>query len=213
MIVLLSQKRFKDKHGAQIDGLDSAYLDFFINNDVFPAQAVFVPVPNQLIDLRSLVKTCVPDLIILTGGNNINPLSFGSDVRLDGLSPKRDEVEKALLDFALAKGIPVIGICRGFHFINVYLGGKLTLNLSNHRPGKDHSCQFDGKKYNINSYHNHGIAPDDLAKELRPIGKTIDGKLIEAFAGPQILGVQWHPERPGADKELFRLLVNEFIKL
>lgn len=220
MVIFITQKRMKDKHGANVDGLESAYITFFTKENIFPTQSVLVPVPNHIGHLRRLLNGLHPCLFILTGGNNIDPQSFGSDERLEDLAPRRDKVESYILDFAFAENIPVIGICRGSHFINVYLGGRLTLNLLNHKPGDSHYCQFDGKNYHVNSYHNHGIVQDGLAKELTPIAKTTDGRLIEAFTGSgsgktgnmRILGVQWHPERSGADTDFFRLLVNRFIK-
>ncbi len=220
-MVFITQKSMKNKYGADIGALETAYINFFTKEDVLPHKSVFLPIPNHLSHLHKLIETFHPDLIILTGGNNINPQSFGSDEKIEDISPIRDKVEGYLLDFAFANNIPVIGICRGFHFINVHLGGKLTLNLPNHTPAKSHICQFNGEKYIVNSYHNHGIMPGDLSKELKPIAKTIDGRYIEAFTHISskktndkcILGVQWHPERLNTDTAFFRLLINKFINV
>lgn len=219
MIVFITQKSIRDEYGLDLDALEAAYITYFTGENIFSSPPVLLPVPNNIIQARCLTATLSPDLIMLTGGNNIDPASFGSDAKLDDLAPRRDEVEGYLLDFALAEGIPVIGICRGFQFINVHLGGTLTLNLSGHPPAIDHDCEYDDKKYRVNSFHNHGITSDDLAEALVPLAVTVDGSLIEAYTAgdkgrtgsKRILGVQWHPERQGADTRFFKRLVEKYI--
>lgn len=205
MIIFITQKQLKDKHETMLDGLESNYLYFF------NSWGTLVPIPNSLDQVYDLFKLAKPDLIILTGGNNINPESYNSQEKLDDLALRRDDVEHTLLDYALKDNIPVIGICRGFHFINVYLGGKLTLNLPNHLPGYSHLCSFENKSYKVNSYHDHGITLSDLSSKLTPIITVYN--LVEAFIRKNILGVQWHPERPDGNKELFDLLVKRYLKL
>lgn len=48
------------------------------------------------------------------------------------ITPLRDAVEFALLDYALAHSLPVYGICRGIQILNVYLGGTLWYDLPTH---------------------------------------------------------------------------------
>ena len=45
------------------------------------------------------------------------------------VTPLRDAVEYALLDYAFAHNLPVYGICRGIQILNVYLGGTLWYDL------------------------------------------------------------------------------------
>ncbi len=70
--------------------------------------------------------------IILTGGNIVNPKKYKSRNHLSDVYLERDETEKLLFNYAINKELPILGICRGFHFINVELGGKLTHNISCH---------------------------------------------------------------------------------
>jgi len=221
MIILISQKTIVDKHGARQDALDTAYLNFFKIADIFSQKAVFIPVPNNLEHAASLVDKIKPSLIILTGGNNVDPKLFGSDIMLGDLAPERDEVEKFLFDYAVANAIAVLGICRGFQYMNVLLGGRLTLNILDHPPAVGHTCLFEGHQHTVNSYHNQAIMPSDLASLLKPLVVAEKSGNIEAYAGKikgksgiaPILGVQWHPERPCADTDLFRTLIKQHLDL
>ncbi len=209
----------RDRHGAELDALDTAYLDFFAKGDVLPKDIVLIPVPNNPENAAKLISSQKPDLIILTGGNNIDPQSFGLNIEVDDLAKNRDATEKVLFDCAVSSAVPILGICRGFQFINVMLKGKLTLNLRDHPAAVRHSCLYDGNKYMVNSFHNHAISNKDISAELRPLVTTDKAGIVEAYAGKiksdagicKILGVQWHPERPGADTVLFKKLFNQYI--
>jgi len=66
------------------------------------------------------------DGLCLTGGGDIDPARYGevNSASLD-IDDARDTIELALLDRALARDIPVLGVCRGFQLINVRFGGSL----------------------------------------------------------------------------------------
>jgi putative glutamine amidotransferase len=74
--------------------------------------------------------------LFLTGGEDVDPALYGEAVAgaLDP-SPERDAVEVRALDAALAAGLPVLAICRGFQLLNVHLGGSLWQDLPTQRPG------------------------------------------------------------------------------
>ena len=219
MLIFLSQKTIRDKHGFELDALETSYISFFKKECIFSKDTVFLPVPNNVENAADLIRISTPNLIILTGGNNINPGFFGSDVILDDLSHNRDITEQFLFYYAASNAIPILGICRGFHFINVILKGSLTLNINNHPPAVQHSCIFDNKKFIINSFHNHAIFPENIANNLTPVVVDEITGMIEGYAGKiigeagisNILGVQWHPERPNTDRSLFKELIERHI--
>ena len=219
MVIFISQKTIRDRHGAELDALETDYVSFFRKEGVFPGNPVFIPVANNVENAAELTRALSPDLIVLTGGNNIDPRSFGLDVVLDDLAHNRDVTEKFLFDYAVLNAIPILGICRGFHFINVMLKGRLTLNIKNHPPAIQHSCLHDGNEYVINSFHNHAIVAEDIAQELERVVVEDKSGIVEGYAGKitgksgviRILGVQWHPERPGADVGLFKKLIARYI--
>ena len=68
------------------------------------------------------------DGIILTGGEDINPLMYQDTNNLKVCGPinfSRDTLEKKLFDFAFDNKIPFMGICRGMQMMNVASGGTL----------------------------------------------------------------------------------------
>jgi putative glutamine amidotransferase len=164
------------------------------------------------------------DGLILTGSrSNVQPSLYGGPPHPDGVpeDPARDSATLPLIRAAIARGVPVLAICRGLQELNVALGGSLHQRIQD-LPGKlDHSTPMQpsgkvrtGKAHAIrvvpgswlhrlagateiavNSLHNQGI--DRLAPGLVAEGVAPDG-LIEAVrvatAPGFAVGVQWHPE-------------------
>jgi len=156
---------------------------------------ISLPLPNILPDqVVKLLDTLNLDAVLLSGGNSITSL----DPSAHDIAPERDAFESALLDDALKRNLPVIGICRGMQMINMYMGGTLTC-ISGHVAVR-HSIASIAANYHlpetVNSYHNWSISPDDIANKLRPIAIDKNGN-IEAFEYIEnnLLGIMWHPER------------------
>ncbi|MGE8149256.1 gamma-glutamyl-gamma-aminobutyrate hydrolase family protein, partial [Pseudomonas frederiksbergensis] len=135
--------------------------------------------------------------------------------------PARDATTLPLLRAAIAAGVPVLGICRGFQEMNVAFGGSLHQKVHelpgmlDHReadhpelavqyaPAHAVTVQPGGvfealelpAEFMVNSIHSQGI--DRLAPGLRCEAVAPDG-LIEAISvdhSPTFaVGVQWHPE-------------------
>src|SRR5918999_1787276 len=59
--------------------------------------------------------------IVFSGGADIDPSSYGSDRHpaTDGTRPERDRAEMALMEAAMARGLPTLAICRGMQLLNV----------------------------------------------------------------------------------------------
>lgn len=165
------------------------------------------------------------DGVLLTGSlSNVEPWRYaGAPSRADTLhDPARDATTLPLIREVVARGMPLLGICRGFQEINVALGGTLHQHvqeqpgLADHRDlfgdvplevsyGLSHSVQLvrGGRlartlgvdDIQVNSLHQQGVAT--LAPGLCAEAHAPDG-LIEAFSLPDAPGwlfaVQWHPE-------------------
>lgn len=175
--------------------------------------------PDEIDDLLDLA-----DGILLTGSpSNVHPSHFEQDVLdpslpLDGL---RDSWTLPLIPRALARGIPLLAICRGLQEANIALGGSLHQAVHS-LPGKrDHRADsakpleeqygfahpvhlapggrlatlLNATTIEVNSLHGQAVA--DLAPGLRVEAHADDG-VIEAFSLPDApafnLCLQWHPE-------------------
>ncbi len=151
--------------------------------------------------------------IVLSGGGDLGIETSAytcnnPEERISGVKKNRDELEFDLLHFAIERDIPVLGVCRGFQVMNVFLGGTLwpdiengNFDLSKHRGNKKkegsdvvHIVNSRKGNFHVTSHHHQGIKT--LGEGLLPTGYSEDG-LIEAFVSGDNLwnGVQWHPER------------------
>lgn len=72
------------------------------------------------------------DGIALGGGRDIDPRRYGQEPteHLAPTEPHRDAFELELLERALERGLPILGMCRGIQILNVALGGTLVQDLS-----------------------------------------------------------------------------------
>mgnify|MGYP001022519207 CR=1 FL=1 len=68
------------------------------------------------------------DGIILTGGEDINPLEYNDTINIKvcgTINFSRDTLERKLFDFAFKNKLPLVGVCRGMQMMNVASGGSL----------------------------------------------------------------------------------------
>jgi putative glutamine amidotransferase len=169
-------------------------------------------------------------VLVLSGGSDVDPAFYGGPARhpsITGVDKQRDEFELHLLREAIAKKIPVLGICRGMQVMNVFLGGTLIPDLEeagypSHRSREEgtaclHSVGVEKESLLsavagtasgvVHSSHHQavGIPGSGVAVSSR----SADG-VIEAIEvpGAAILGVQWHPERMTGTDPLSRRLLH-----
>jgi len=89
--------------------------------------------------LEQALDAC--DGILLGGGRDIEPARYGEDephALLSTTDPHRDAFELELVERTLARGLPVLGACRGVQILNVALGGTLVQDLSLVEAWADH---------------------------------------------------------------------------
>ena len=153
-----------------------------------------LPLPNLATDqVPMLLDNLQLDGVLLSGGNSIASLQPGSE----DSAPERDRFESALLEQAIERKLPLIGVCRGMQLINFELGGRLS-PITGH-VAERHSITQEGDVQFpeiVNSYHNWAIPRDGLAAELTPLAFDLAGN-VEAFecSEKNLLGIMWHPER------------------
>lgn len=218
------------KTGRQIVGSEEVVYELPV--DIYMAQyaqgiheAGGLPVHLPFdIDISEIVGLL--DGLLMPGGTDIDPSVYGAepDPDLFDTEPIRDTYESELLDAAVARNLPVLGICRGIQLFNVHGGGTLHQHVPEHArldvgPGDCvHNVEFSdgsiisslyGKSMKVNSFHHQTIA--ELAPDLVTTGIADDGTIeaVESTTNPW-LGVQWHPEMlPTRQNDpIFRWLVD-----
>lgn len=167
----------------------------------------------------------VLDGLLLAGGPDVDPVRFGAEPHPEVVvRPERDDAEFALLDQALGRDVPVLGICRGMQVMAVQAGGSLIQHLPDvhgedrHRGGSgvfsEHVVHLQpgslvhdllGDELVVNSYHHQAV---DDPGPLSVTGRADDGtiEVLELPGKRFALGVQWHPEALD-DLRLFEALV------
>lgn len=156
--------------------------------------------------------------IVIGGGEDVNPVRYKKpEYRpiCGTIDDFRDSIEFLMINFALEKQLPLLGICRGHQIMNVAMGGSLIPDiptfydsLSNHRSKAKYAhnvnitdrsgilgkLQVDSLK--VNSRHHQSV--DRLSTQLKATAYSNDG-IVEAIESSRendvfLLGVQWHPE-------------------
>ena len=183
---------------------------------------LFIPAMGAEMDIEVLLD--MADGIFLSGSpSNVNAELYGETISQPHLPQDvfRDQVTIPLVKQAVARGIPILGVCRGFQEINVAFGGTLhqavhdVAGMNDHREDKNapvesqysvaHSvhlvengelARLLGKsEMMVNSIHGQGIKR--LGDGLTAEAYAPDG-LVEAFRIASHHGfgwaVQWHPE-------------------
>ncbi len=186
------------------------------------AVPVLVPALGPKLDLDGLLEIC--DGLLFTGSpTNVEPHHYGGPASAPGTlhDPNRDATTLPLIPRAIAAGLPVLAICRGFQEMNVAYGGTLWQRLHevpghiDHREdesrpleeqyGPAHEVLLDPggvlrtiagcDRLRVNSLHWQGI--QTLGAGLAIEARAPDG-VIEAFRVTDskrfAVGLQWHPE-------------------
>src|SRR5580693_8797620 len=186
------------------------------------ALPLLIPVLEPAIPAEEILARV--DGLLLTGSpSNVAPKLYGGPAPREGVlqDERRDAISLDLLKAAVAAGMPVLCVCRGFQELNVAFGGTLHQHVQevagrlDHRedksarldvqygPAHDVAIQKGGllakilreRTIKVNSLHSQGV--DRLAPTLHADAVAPDGQ-IEAVSLPGakafLLGVQWHPE-------------------
>jgi putative glutamine amidotransferase len=196
---------------------------------------VLLPATGDKTEIEYLLARL--DGILLTGSRSmVAPAEYGGAALEDGMAEDRarDATTLPLIRAAMARGLPLLAICRGLQELNVAMGGTLHCNLAA-LPGKlNHATPLTGlhvpkahlveiaahgflagiaghHEVAVNSLHHQAI--DRLGQGLRIEAHAPDGT-IEAVHGQNpggfSLGVQWHPEFDTEHDPLSRAIFGEF---
>ena len=197
---------------------------------------IMLPLSDDADVLGQSLAAC--DGLLIAGGQDVSPEVYGEAspeaVALVGETCReRDRMEAVLLEAAVARDLPVLGICRGIQVINALLGGTLWQDLPAQRPsavehhgtppydvpvhtvevaaGTPLAAAIGAGEHAVNSYHHQAVR--ELAPGLEAMAVSPDG-LVEALWRPEssfLWAVQWHPEFAHRVDEASRRIFSAFI--
>jgi putative glutamine amidotransferase len=164
--------------------------------------------PEQIVDRI--------DGLLIPGGDDLLPeVPYPEDVRFEATPSEQADFDRALLARALARGVPVLGICYGMQILALQHGGTLLHHIPLDVPealphqlpesegrhpirveaGTLLEAAIGAHPEPVNSSHHQAVARS--GERLLVSARAPDG-LIEAIEGKGerfCMGVQWHPER------------------
>jgi len=200
--------------------------------DAADCMPLLIPALRDLVSIDEVLD--VVDGLVLTGSSsNVEPVHYSGPASRAGTlhDADRDATTLPLIPVAIERGVPVLGICRGFQEMNVAFGGTLHQNLHeipgflDHRddesqpldvqygPAHEVVLEEGGQlrhlagtdRIRVNSLHHQGV--ERLGDRLTVEARAPDG-VIEAFrvggAKRFATAVQWHPE--------WKVMSNDFSK-
>lgn len=204
LIVVVAHRKVLDTPlGEQ---LGSMVYDGYLDNLRRAGAAVVIaspgtPVPDAVVQSM--------DGLLLTGGGDVSPASFGSDETGSAVDLDRDTMETELVTHCREHNVPVLGICRGNQMLNVALGGTLK-TVSGHvqeQPLHDpvHGVELVAgcrladlvgeAAVKVNSFHRWAV--DRPAGGMRVAARSDHGDIegIEWDGDDWFaVGAQWHAE-------------------
>ncbi|MDQ6771512.1 MAG: gamma-glutamyl-gamma-aminobutyrate hydrolase family protein [Candidatus Dormibacteraeota bacterium] len=159
------------------------------------------------------------DGLLLPGGLDVHPRFYGEEPTpvLGRVNEELDELELALINEAVNRGLPTLGICRGHQMVNVALGGSLHQDVNAAGlTGREHFASVERgrdrlvhwvdvlpgtvleevvglRRLHVNSFHHQSIKV--VAAGLKVNTLSTDGVIegLESEDG-RVLTLQCHPE-------------------
>jgi putative glutamine amidotransferase len=198
------------------------------------AEPVLLRPESEGISLDAQLADCGG--FVVPGGGDVDPALYGEDPNhpaLYDVNPAQDQLDAAVIRYALDQRRPLLGICRGMQLLNILRGGSLHIDLApssvmhDAEPGEEwgvHEVELSADSVLAGVFRRdrmavatgHHQAVDRVGDGLRVAARADDGcvEAVELVADEAwTVGIQWHPEAHIPDAELrlplFRALLTE----
>lgn len=199
---------------------------------IVPSMAEIEPSLDHFVEMASG--------LLIVEGKDVHPDRYNPPIEsrdyVRSNDVNRDKVEFALTEAAYARNLPILGICRGGHIMNIAAGGDLWTDVHADRPDKSinhidyenyhgyrHTIRIEPdtwlsetyqhtRELPVNSYHHQAVKT--LAQRFEPMAYCTDG-VLEAFRDPAArfaVGLQFHPERMQGEHAGHSRVYQEFVE-
>lgn len=202
-----------------------AKLSLDYSDAILKAGGMPLLIPPGIEDIASVLSSV--EGLVFTGGVDIDPAFYDErpHPKMGRVSPSRDAMEIPLAREALARGTPILGICRGAQVVAVAAGGTLFQDIPSQVGGAMKHYQeaprwygthkvildeetlvlevFGQRQIVVNSFHHQSVrTPGD---GLKITGRALDGvvEALESTTGSFCLCLQFHPECMWQKDKLF----------
>jgi len=228
LLIFLFSCKEQSKKIIILSKASESYINWISDENTIIIDAYKIKNTDSLLNLA--------DGIILTGGEDINPIEYNdtSNIKLCGpINYKRDTLERKLFEYAFKNKIPLIGVCRGMQMMNVVSGGTLYGDIPS-EIGNEVIHRFNGEVNHeivlcdtsslifssnrdtivVNSFHHQALKK--IPPFLRVIARALDGipeaVVMDKNHHPYMIGVQFHPERLGKENQIYQTIRSSFHK-
>ena len=220
MLTMIKKPRIGICPDVRADGALGVHRSYFDAVEAAGGLLIMLPLVTDASLIRSMLEGL--DGLILPGGIDVDAEHFGEPHQPYANEPnaEMDTMHITAAKLAIELEIPTLGICRGMQVLNIARGGTLYQDMA-----IEGLTQVDHVVKGRSNEHSHTVAlkpeavilrgapiedPANILvntshhQALKKLGEhTIatahseDGviEVIEFTDRPQIIGVQWHPER------------------
>jgi putative glutamine amidotransferase len=184
-------------------------------------------------DSRVAYAQSLHGLLIPGSPADLDPAYYGEEPhqRLGPVNPLRTDFEIQLVRLALARELPVFGICGGAQVLNVALGGSLYQDIPSQvvkaykhsgAPERAHSVDLVPdtrlaailglQEMRVNSLHHQAVKVPGQGMVVGASARDGVIEAVEISSQSFVIGVQWHPERLFVEDEAAQRLFSAFVQ-
>jgi putative glutamine amidotransferase len=227
---------FRHFDGHPVHLVPDTYVDAVA--DVSGGIPLIIPAIGKRTDVDGLLAR-IDGLVLPGSPSNVYPPLYGEEPTPDHepYDHDRDATVMPLIRAAIAQGVPLLAICRGFQELNVALGGTLHTEIQTIPGRMDHRAPEHPERdtrygirqdvtiiegcclariaheghARVNSLHRQGVGrlADSLSIDATAPDGTIEAVTVHG-ARTFAMGMQWHPEYWAATDPLSRKIFEAF---